>query len=174
VKPDHDYNKYILETERLRLRKFTTDDTDFIIELLNSPGWLKYIGDRNVKTKQQSIEYLKKGPIKSYAQNGFGLSLVETKERQAIGMCGIIKRESLEYPDIGFAFLPDFTGRGYACEIARATLAYAVNELKITRISAITLPHNQKSIRLLEKIGMRFIKSFSFENSEEELLLFGS
>ena len=164
--------EYILETERLRLRKFTLNDTMFIIELLNSPGWIKYIGDRNVKTEEQAIEYLKNGPLKSYSQNGFGLSLVETKDGQGIGMCGILKRDSLENPDIGFAFLPEFTGKGYAYEIASATLSYAINSLKIPKISAITLPQNTSSIKVLEKIGLKFIKSIYQPSSDEELLLF--
>lgn len=160
---------HILETERLRLRKFTLDDTKFIIELLNSPGWIEFIGDRNVKTEEQAIEYLKNGPLKSYKQNGFGLSLVETKDDQPIGMCGILKRDTLENPDIGFAFLPEFTGKGYAYEIANATLSYAINNLKISKISAITLPHNISSIKLLEKIGMKPVKSF-LQNGEDLLL----
>jgi RimJ/RimL family protein N-acetyltransferase len=162
---------YILETERLRLREFNLNDTTFIIELLNSPGWIEFIGERNVKTETQAIEYLKNGPLKSYGKNGFGLSMVETKDEMPIGMCGILKRDTLENPDIGFAFLPEFTGKDYAYEIASATLAYAMNDLKISKISAITLPHNIRSIKLLEKIGMKFIKSF-LSDKNEELLLF--
>jgi RimJ/RimL family protein N-acetyltransferase len=164
---------YILETERLRLRKFDLNDAQFIIELLNSPGWIRYIGDRNVKTEQQAIEYLKNGPLKSYRENGFGLSLVETKEGRPIGMCGIIKRDTLEHPDIGFAFLPEFTGKGYAYEIASATLSHATDKLKLAKIAAITLPDNTNSIKLLEKIGLNFVKSFANQNGEE-LLLFSN
>ena len=169
MKPATNSN-YILETERLRLRQFNFDDTKFIIELLNSPGWIEFIGDRNIKTETQAIEYLRNGPMKSYVQNGFGLSMVETKYGMPIGMCGIIKRDSLENPDIGFAFLKEFTGKGYAYEIANATLSYAINDLKIPKVSAITVPHNERSIRLLEKIGMKFIKSFVSEKNEELLL----
>lgn len=167
--------KYILETERLRLREFSLDDTKFIIELLNSPGWLQFIGDRNVKTGEQAIAYLENGPIKSYLQNGFGLSLVEKKDdKKAIGMCGIIKRDNLENPDIGFAFLPEFNGKGYAFEIASATLAYAKEKLALSNISAITLAGNSKSIRLLEKLGLKFIRTVCFPNSNEELLLYSN
>lgn len=160
----------IFETERLRLRKFTFDDTKFIIELLNSPGWIEFIGDRNVKTEDQAAAYLQNGPMKSYVQNGFGLSMVETKAGHPIGMCGILKRDTLDNPDIGFAFLDEFTGQGYAYEIASATLKYAIHDLKIQKVSAITLPHNERSIRLLEKIGMKFIKSFISEKNEHLLL----
>jgi RimJ/RimL family protein N-acetyltransferase len=161
---------YILETKRLRLRKFTLNYSLFIIELLNSSEWIEFIGDKNVRTETQAIEYLQNGPLKSYAQNGYGLSLVETKDGLPVGMCGIIKRESLENPDIGFAFLKEFTGKGYAYEMASATLSYAMNELKLSKISAITLPHNTRSVRLLEKIGMKFIKSFTSQIGEELLL----
>src|SRR6478736_8102385 len=115
--------KYILETERLQLRQFEIDDAEFIVELVNTPGWLKFIGDRNIKTTEDAIRYLQNGPMKSYQENGFGLSLVEEKgNRKSIGMCGILKRDSLENPDIGFALLPEFVGKGYAFEIALATV----------------------------------------------------
>jgi RimJ/RimL family protein N-acetyltransferase len=166
---------YILETERLRLREFTLNDTEFIIELLNSPGWLQYIGDRNVTTEQEAAAYLQNGPLKSYQQNGFGLSLVEKKDdKKAIGMCGIIKREQLTNPDIGFAFLPLNTGHGYAFEIARATLSYAKNKLQLPIIWAITVAANSKSIQLLEKLGLSFVEPFKFPDSEEELRLYST
>jgi RimJ/RimL family protein N-acetyltransferase len=165
----------ILETERLQLRELTLEDTDFVIELLNSEGWLRYIGDRNVKTKEQAIAYLQNGPLKSYQQNGFGLCLVQKKDNgEAIGMCGIIKREHLENPDIGFAFLPPFNGYGYAFEVASATMTYAKEQLKIAVISAITIPENSRSIRLLEKLSLQFIRPFYFPGSEEQLLLYST
>jgi RimJ/RimL family protein N-acetyltransferase len=167
--------KYIIETERLGLREFEYTDSYFIIELLNSAGWLKYIGDRNVKTEEQAINYLQNGPIKSYSENGFGLSMVERKEdKNPIGMCGIIFRDELENPDIGFAFLPEFMGYGYAFEIANATMLYAINILKIHKISAITVAENSKSIKLIEKIGLKYIKKFCFPDKGEELLLFSN
>lgn len=164
---------YIFETARLGLRKFALSDSKFIIELLNSPGWLQFIGDRNVRTEEQAVIYLNNGPINSYRENGFGLSMVEIKENKAaIGMCGILKRESLENPDIGFAFLSQYMGKGYAFEIANATLSYAKNTLAIPKISAITVAGNAKSIRLLEKLGLTFSKKFYFPGSDEELLLY--
>jgi len=165
---------YILQTDRLQLRQFNVDDSEFIISLLNSEGWLKYIGDRNVKTKEQGKNYLKNGPLKSYEQNGFGLWMVETRDGTPIGMCGLIKRDYLEYPDIGFAFLPEFSSIGYGYEIASAVLVHARNDLSMTTISAITVPNNVKSIGLLEKIGLRFIKSFRTEPGAEELILYST
>ena len=165
----------VLETERLRLRKFIRDDAGFIITLLNTPGWIKNIGDRNVRSDQQAIRYLENGPLSSYQHNGFGLWMVEQKKDSTpVGMCGIIKRETLESPDIGFAFLPQFTGQGLAYEAAKASLQYALNTLKLPVISGITLPDNVTSIRLLEKIGLKLVKAFRLPGSQEELLLYST
>ncbi|MFD2247403.1 GNAT family N-acetyltransferase [Pontibacter ruber] len=165
--------KYLLETERLRLREFTLADTAFIVELLNTPGWLQFIGDRNVRTDEQAVNYLQNGPLKSYADNGYGLSLVEKiDDSKAIGMCGILRRETLEHPDIGFAFLPEYNGKGYAYEIASATLTYAKDKLHIPKVSAITVPDNARSIQLLEKLGLAFVKPIRLPHSEEDLLLY--
>ena len=167
--------KLILETDRLKLREFGLDDTKFIIELVNSPGWLKFIGDRNIKTKADAKNYLKYGPMKSYLENGYGLFMVEKKDDNTpIGMCGIIRRDNLEHPDIGFAFLPSYNGQGYAYEIASATLEYAKKVLKIPEILAITVGDNVKSIALLEKIGLKFIKKIHLKDDKEELLLYGN
>jgi RimJ/RimL family protein N-acetyltransferase len=164
---------YILETKRLKLREFQTDDAQFIIELLNSEGWLQFIGDRNIKTMEQAINYLENGPIKSYRVNGYGLWLIEIKEdSRPIGMCGIINRDSLDTPDIGYALLPEFFRFGYGFEIADATLTYAKDQLKISNISAITTPINTRSIRLLEKIGLKFNRTILFGDENEELLLY--
>ena len=164
---------YILETERLILREFTLDDTPFIIELVNSPGWLQFIGDRNIKTEEQAREYLRSGPLQSYEKNGFGLSLVALKADQSpIGMCGIIRRDSLENPDLGFAFLPAFEGKGLAYEMANATLAYAKNVLKLPVIFAITMPENKRSIKLLEKIGFKYTRTFISPTDNVQLNLF--
>lgn len=163
----------ILETERLSLREFNTTDSTFIIQLLNSEGWLKFIGDRHIKTLEQAENYLTNGPMKSYSVNGFGLSMVELKNTHTpIGMCGLIKRDNLPDIDIGFAFLEEFMGNGYAFEIAQATINFAKENLHKETILAITIPTNVRSINLLKKIGMKFEKNFSFEGSTEELMLF--
>lgn len=149
----------ILETERLKLRRFTPEDAEFIIRLVNSPGWIEYIGDRNIKTSEQAGAYLLNGPMKSYEENGFGLWMVELKLNGApIGMCGIIKREMLDHPDLGFALLPEFTHQGYAFEMTNATIDYAKKILAIPIIMAITLAKNQASIRLLEKLSFSFVR----------------
>lgn len=164
---------YILETQRLRLRTLTLDDTAFIIALVNSPGWLKYIGDRTIKTQEQAKGYLENGPWKSYRENGFGLWLVETKGNNTpVGMCGLLRRDYLDHPDIGFAFLPAFTGMSFGFEAAAASLTLAKEQLKLPAICAITMPSNHSSIKLLEKLGLKFVKSFSSPTDQEELLLY--
>lgn len=167
--------KIVLETERLILREFTLDDTAFIIELVNTPGWLEFIGDRNIKTEEQARSYLKNGPLKSYNENGFGLAMVQLKtEETPIGMCGILKRDNLDSPDIGFAFLPEFMGKGYAFEIANTTLIFAKTIWQLPVVAAITLPNNKSSINLLKKLGLQFIKPLTFPGSTEELMLYST
>lgn len=168
-------SKNILHTSRLSLRQFKVNDTAFIIELLNSPEWLKFIGDRNVRTTEQALAYLENGPFKSYQENGFGLWLVELKQTsQPIGICGLLKRDYLENPDIGFAFLPMFMNSGYAYEIVHATMVYANTELKLSKISAIVLSENVRSIRLLEKIGLHFVETLVTPGSDVELQVYSS
>jgi RimJ/RimL family protein N-acetyltransferase len=164
--------KKILETGRLILRQFELTDAKFIVELVNTPGWIEFIGDRNIRAEEAAINYLQNGPIKSYKENGFGLSLVELKNGTPIGMCGILRRDTLESPDIGLSFLPAFMGMGYAFEIADATLNYAKTKLNVGPILAITLLKNKKSIRLLEKIGLKFKKTVYAPDKDEELMLF--
>ncbi|OOQ58496.1 GNAT family N-acetyltransferase [Mucilaginibacter pedocola] len=163
---------YTLQTERLNIRGLTLSDTAFIIQLLNSPGWLTFIGDRNVRTTEEAIAYLNNGPIKSYSENGFGLMLVETKEGAPIGMCGIIKRPSLPNPDIGYALMAEFAGQGYAYEMARAVLTHAVDVLKLPIITAITLPSNASSVKLLSKLGLKLQGEITSGDTGETLLLF--
>ena len=167
-------NPIILQTPRLILRQFALIDTEFIINLLNSPGWLQFIGNRNVRTEDEARNYLLNGPLKSYRENGFGLALVELKSSEIpIGMCGLLKRDYLKVPDIGFAFLGDHIGMGYAFEIARATLDHAREVYKIDHVMAITMPGNEASIRLLKKLGLKFSNTIS-SPAGEELMVFGN
>ena len=165
--------KTILETQRLILREFQTSDFEFIIELVNSPDWLRFIGDRQIKTQEQAISYLNNGPLKSYADNGFGLSCVILKETQLpIGMSGLIKRTNFEFPDLGFAFLPNYIGKGYGFEIAQAILEYANKQLLLKTISAIVSKDNESSISLLNKLGFKNESTITFSGETEELFLF--
>jgi RimJ/RimL family protein N-acetyltransferase len=163
----------IIESERLFLRRLTLDDSEFILELLNTEGFIKYIGDRNVKTIGQANDYLLNGPLKSYETNGFGLSLVELKtDRTPVGMCGLLKRDYLDHPDIGFAFLPSYTGKGYAYEIVKEIIHHGLTKLHMENIFAIVLPENSSSIKLLEKLGFRYEKNFISPDTNEELRLY--
>jgi [ribosomal protein S5]-alanine N-acetyltransferase len=164
----------VIETERLILRKFTVDDAAFMLEMLNTPTWLRFIGDRNVRTLEEAENYLLNGNIRSYREYGFGFYIVVIKETQeSIGICGIVKREGLEDVDIGFAFFQQFMGNGYGYESAAAVLNYALNDLKIKRIVAIVDPENVVSIGLIKKIGLQFEKMIQLSQKDIELMLFG-
>ena len=146
----------VLQTGRLILRLLTLDDAAFILELVNQPSWLRYIGDKQVHSLDDARRYLEQGPLAMYAQHGFGLWRVERRQDGAsMGMCGLIRRAGLDDVDIGFAFLPQYWGAGYAREAAAATLEHA-RGLGLPRVVAITTPDNQASCRLLESLGMRF------------------
>lgn len=165
----------VIETERLSLRHLSADDTEFILELLNEPSWILNIGDRGVRTDADARLYIMNGPVASYEQFGFGLYLVELKESGVpIGICGLLKRDSLEEIEIGFAFLPRFWSQGYAYESASAVMDYGRNVLGLTRIVAVTTLDNQSSIKVLEKIGLRFERLIRLPGYEEESRLFTS
>jgi [ribosomal protein S5]-alanine N-acetyltransferase len=163
----------ILETGRLLLRQFSTEDAGFILELLNEPSFIQNIGDRGVRTLDGARSYILNGPVASYASNGFGLYLVMLKEtNESIGMCGLIKRVGLEDVDIGYAFLPKFWSKGYAVESALAVKAYAKEALGLHRLVAITDPANEGSIRVLGRIGLRFERMIRLSEDDIELKLF--
>jgi RimJ/RimL family protein N-acetyltransferase len=163
--------KKILETERLVLREFNIDDAEFILTLLNTPGWLEYIGDKNVRTLMDAEKYLENVPIKSYKENGFGLWLILLKDNSTpIGMCGLIRREALDDIDIGFALLPEYSKLGYGFEIALATITYANHVLGIKKIVAITDSNNIPSIKLLNKLGLHFEKTLNLSENDTVLL----
>jgi ribosomal-protein-alanine N-acetyltransferase len=144
----------VIETGRLILRRLHEGDAPFIFELVNDPAWLRYIGDKGVRTLDDARNYIRNGPMAMYAQHGFGLYCVELRENAApIGVCGLLKRNTLPDADIGFAFLPAFRAQGFARESAAATLDYARQTLSFERVVAIVSPDNQDSARLLEKIG---------------------
>ena len=163
----------VIQTERLILRKFTLNDATFMLELLNTTAWLRFIGDRNVRTIKQAEQYLLNGNIRSYHEYGFGFYVVVIKEtNESIGICGIKKREGLEDVDIGFAFFQQFMGNGYGYESASAVLNYALNDLKIKRIIAIVDPENLVSIGLIKKMGLQFEKMIQLSQKDIELMLF--
>lgn len=163
----------VIETERLILRRLHAGDAEFILELVNDPDWLRYIGDKGVKTLDDAGNYIRTGPMAMYERVGFGLLMVESKEDGTpIGICGLLKRDTLDDVDIGFAFLPAFRAQGYARESAAATLAYARNVQNIERVIAIASPDNHDSARLLEKIGLRFERLLQLSDHGDEVKLF--
>jgi ribosomal-protein-alanine N-acetyltransferase len=142
-------------TTRLTLSEFTAADAAFIVRLLNDPDWIRYIGDRNVRGEDDARGYLERGPLAMYARNGFGLWRVARRDDSTpVGMCGLIKRDTLTDVDVGFAFLPAYRGLGYAAEAAAATLTLASERYGLARVVAIVSPDNERSRRLLTKLGM--------------------
>jgi len=165
----------IFETERLVVRRLSSDDAGFILDLLNQPSFLRYIGDKGVRNTDDALRYIQTGPQASYEQFGFGLYLVELKESgAAIGICGLIKRDSLPDVDVGFAFLPDYWSQGYAFESTSAVMTYGREVLGLKRILAITSLDNAASIRLLEKVGLKFEGLIKLAENQPEVRLFGS
>ena len=163
----------IVETRRLTIRALTLDDAGFIWELLNDDDFMKFIGDRGVRTVDDAVEYLKQGPLEMYDRLGFGLWCVELKATQTtIGICGILKREWLDDVDLGFAFLPDFRAKGYAFEASRAVIAHAIDTLGIQRLAAIVAPGNAKSESLLGRLGMRYRTMVRAPNAAADVQLF--
>jgi len=165
----------ILETERTILREVTTDDAEFILELLNQASFIRYIGDRNVRTLEQARDYIENRFTKSYKRFGFAMWGVVLKETsKLIGLCGFVKRDDLPDADIGFAFLPQFEKRGYAFESASAVMRYGRDILNLPRVLAITSRDNESSQKLLAKIGLKFERLISLPGDAEELKLFSS
>jgi len=163
----------VLETDRLVLRRMSVDDAEFMLGLLNEPSWLRFIGDRGVRTLEDARAYVLKGPVDMYDRHGFGLYLTELKgEGVPIGICGLVKRDFLADVDIGFALLPGFWGQGYAYEAAAAVMEYGKEALGLKRIVAITNPENHSSIRLLEKLGLKFDRMIRATADGPEIRLF--
>jgi len=165
----------IIETERLRLRHLTVDDAEFILRLLNEPSFIENVGDKKVRTLVDSRKYIESGPMASYEKFGFGLWLLEVKQSNLpIGICGLLKRETLPEADLGYALVPEYWSKGYALESTLGVMSYARTSLGLKRVLAITSVHNEKSIRVLNKIGFRFERMINISDSEPELKLFAS
>ncbi len=164
----------IAETERLIISKVTLKDAPFFLELMNTPHWLKYIGDRNIKTLKASEENLKNGILKSYKEFGFGFYnvLLKDEANKIIGTVGLVKRKELEHVDIGFGFLPAYEGRGFGFEASNAIMELAKHKFNLEKITAITDPVNKNSIKLLEKLGLTLEKRIIPFDDGKELLLF--
>ncbi|WP_207481326.1 GNAT family N-acetyltransferase [Arenibaculum pallidiluteum] len=164
----------MIETRRLVLRRMVEDDAHFILELLSDPSWLAFIGDRGVRTLDDARRYIATGPAALYARFGFGLYLTALRQAgEPIGVCGLLRRDDLDEVELGFAFLARHHGRGYAREAAAATLDYADTRLGVTRIVAIAAPGNERSIRLLQTLGMEFERMVQLPGDATAKKLFG-
>lgn len=160
-------------TPRLVIRRFTEADAPFVLDLLTEPAWLKHIGDRGVRTVADARHYLHTGPLASYAAYGHGLYHVARKDTdEPVGMCGILRRDGLDHPDLGYAFLEQHHGFGYATEAARATLEHARLHLGMRTVVAITTEANVASQRVLEKVGMRRVGTVLLSGDADPSLLF--
>lgn len=163
----------ILTTSRLEIIELSISDTSFIFELLNTPSWKRFIGDRGIKTQEDAKNYIVNKFIPAYSTWWFGFRLVRLKENKTpIGICGLVKRDALEHIDIGFAFLPQYEGKGYGYESASAVMQHATTELGIKTIAGITDSKNKSSIALLEKLGLHFQKMILLPGETEEIMLF--
>jgi RimJ/RimL family protein N-acetyltransferase len=162
-----------LRTARLTLRRATLDDAPFVLELVNDPAWLRYIGDKGVHSLGEARAYLETGPIASYARNGFGLYLVERAgDRAPLGLAGLIRRDGLADVDIGFALAERARGQGFAVEAGEAVLGEARGTHRLRRVAAITVPENGASIRVLERLGLRFEAMVRLPGDATRLMLF--
>jgi ribosomal-protein-alanine N-acetyltransferase len=166
----------IAETRRLRLRRLDLDDAPFILELVNDLDWLRFIGDKKVHSLDDARAYLENGPLDMYRRLGFGLLAMELKDGgPPIGMCGILRRPTLDEPDLGFALLPAHRRRGYTVEAARAVLAHGFGQLGLNRILAITSPDNAASGRVLEQAGFVFERMLQLTSKpNDEVRLFAA
>ena len=165
-------NGTIARADRLLLREVVESDAEFMNRLLNTPKFLQFIGDRGVRTDEEARVFIRDRYRKSYADNGFGLYLVElTVDQQPIGLCGFVRRDSLPGPDLGFAFLPEHEAKGYGYEAAVAAMEYGRNELKFDEVFAITTLDNAASIALLKKLGFKF-KEVMQASENEKINLF--
>ena len=165
----------VLETSRLILEQLTVDDAQFMLEVLNEPSFLANIGDRGVRTVEEAEQYILDGPVDSYARFGFGMYLTRLKtDRTPIGLCGLVNRDTLEDVDIGFAFKPQFWGQGFAYESSVAVVTYAREAVGLKRLLGIVSADNAGSIRVLEKVGLSFVKMITFEADSEPIRLYAT
>ncbi|HEY3310502.1 MAG TPA: GNAT family N-acetyltransferase [Anaerolineales bacterium] len=174
MRQTQDSDRQVLETERLRLRELTLDDAAFILTLLNEPAFIRFIGDKGVRTLADARNYLQKGPIASYDRFGYGLWLAQLKlSGEPLGVCGLVRRDTLPDADIGYAYLERYWSKGYATEAARGVMRHAFDVLGLKRLLAITDQENSGSIKVLKKIGLKDEGLVRLSDEGPELILFG-
>ena len=162
----------LIKTERTTIKPITLEDAPFMLELTNTPGWLKYIGDRNIHSVSDAENYLSKSYFSSLKSFGFTYYLISLHDKTPIGICGFLKKDYLENPDFGFAFMPEYHGKGYGFEAGKVVLDYGMNELNLSKVDAITVPENIASIKLLEKLGFDLVGTIKEPKTNDELNYF--
>ena len=163
----------MLETPRLALRRVTLDDADLMLAIWNDPAFIRFVGDRGVRTLDESRAAMSEGVLRLFERFGYGpYCLVRKSDGERIGICGLFRRDVLENPDIGFALLPHYCGSGLASEAAQAVVAHARDCLGIETLAAIVSPENSASIALLEKLGLSFERGITMPGEDEEICLY--
>ena len=163
----------ILKTKRLYLRRLIRDDAEFILQLLNEPSWLEFIGNKNVDNLNDAKKYIELAPMNMYERYGFGLFLVCALETSVpMGLCGLIKRDNFDDADLGYALLPEFWNKGFALEAVESVLKYAKNTHHLSRILALSKSSNAPSIKLLNKVGFEFDRDLKLIENEENLQIY--
>jgi len=163
----------ILETKRLYLRRLLRDDAEFILQLLNEPSWLEYIGDKQVSNLNEAKKYIELSAITMYQEFGFGLFLVADRHTdEAIGLCGLMKRDNLQHADLGYAFLPEFWQQGFAVEAVNCVLKYAKEQHQMSKLLALTKSSNTSSINLLKKVNFQFNRDLKLFDDQENLQIY--
>ena len=164
-----------LETDRLLLKRLTLDDADLMLKIWNDPAFIRYVGDRGIRTLEEARLALEDGAFALYRKYGYGPYAMSLKvEGARVGICGLFRRENLEHPDIGFAVLPDFCGNGLAGEAAVAVMAHARDDLGIDYLTAIVSPRNHASVSLIQKLGLEFQRGITMPGEEHEISLYGA
>jgi RimJ/RimL family protein N-acetyltransferase len=162
-----------LETERLQLRWLTEDDADLMLAIWNDPAFIHFVGDRGVRTLDEARDAMQGGVLKLYRDFGYGPYRVAQKGTDvAMGICGLFKRDILEYPDIGYGLLPAFCGSGFAFEAAQAVVRHARDHMKLAELCAIVTAEHSRSIHLLEKLGMVAGESIRMPDDDEDVVLY--
>ena len=158
------------EDDKISIKHLTLNESQFILDAFNESSFIENVGDKNIRSIREAEEYLLEGPIASYQNNGFGMNVIFLKSsNKPIGLCGLVKRETFEHPDIGYALLPEFWGQGIARSASKIVLEYASSDLGLKKILAFTSPHNEKSAKLLEKLGFGFVKQIALYREKDYL-----
>ncbi len=166
-------SQVILNSANLALREASSSDAAFVLALINQPAWKQHIANHSISTLGGAEEYIRDKLVSHYKLHGFGLWVVETKANSIpVGLCGLLKRDSLEHIDLGYGFLPNYWGQGFAHEASVLCLRYAFEKLEQSKVWAITTPANERSIKLLSRLQFVFKKQYSHPGSSDVLSLF--